>query len=417
MFHFRSWLCHLVAFLPVTCVCVALSSTQVTCADDFSVQQPKTDEAEFGLTIRSTPHRTPQEELAGFHVPKGFAVDLIASEPTIFKPLNIAFDSRNRLWVTQTQQYPFPAKEGEESKDSIIVLEDKDSDGSFESSTVFATGLNIPIGILPVSDGAICFSIPHIWHLKDTNHDGVCDDRSILYGPFDTTRDTHGMVNSLRDGGDGWIYACHGFNNQSVVRGKDGHEVAMNSGNIFRFRLDGSRIELYTQGQVNPFGMTRDAYNNWFTADCHSKPISQLIRGGCYPSFGRPDDGLGFVPDMMDHLHGSTAIAGLAHTADSRFPKGMEHQFLSGNVMTCRINRNQLVYDGASVKAIECTDLLTSDDSWFRPVDLAFGPDGHLYVADFYNKIIGHYESLSIIPTAIAPVDAFGGFDGPVTML
>jgi putative heme-binding domain-containing protein len=359
---------------------------------EFPVQEPSTSTEEFGLTIRSTPRRTPQGERTGFHVPQGFTVDLIASEPTILKPLNIAFDSRNRLWVTQTQQYPFPTKEGEEPTDSIIVLEDKDSNGSFESSQIFATGLNIPIGILPVADGAICFSIPHIWHLKDTNNDGVCDERSILYGPFDTTRDTHGMVNSLRDGGDGWIYACHGFNNQSVVRGKDGHEVSMTSGNIFRFRLDGSRIELYTQGQVNPFGMTRDAYNNWFTADCHSKPISQLIRGGCYPSFGRPNDGLGFVPDMMEHLHGSTAIAGLAHTADSRFPKEMEHQFLSGNVMTCRINRNKLVYEGASVKAIECTDLLTSEDSWFRPVDLVFGPDGHLYIADFYNKIIGHYE-------------------------
>lgn len=400
MLHVRSWshtiatLAHAVlasgAALQILPLAAPLSHSLY--GGDFPVQEPVTSPAEFGLTIRSTPHRSPKEEQRGFHVPKGFTVDLIASEPTIFKPLNIAFDSRSRLWVTQTQQYPFPAKEGEEPTDSIIVLEDKDSNGTFESSKIFATGLNIPIGILPVADGAICFSIPNIWHLKDTNNDGVCDERSILYGPFDTTRDTHGMVNSLRDGGDGWIYACHGFNNQSVVRGKDGHEISLTSGNIFRFRLDGSRIELYTQGQVNPFGMTRDAYNNWFTADCHSKPISQLIRGGCYPSFGRPDDGLGFVPDMMEHLHGSTAIAGLAHTVDSRFPKQMEHQFLSGNVMTCRINRNKLVYEGASVKAIECTDLLTSEDSWFRPVDLVFGPDGHLYIADFYNKIIGHYE-------------------------
>ncbi|MCU0714090.1 MAG: c-type cytochrome [Pirellula sp.] len=392
MFHVRFWSLPFIALIQAASGGLAMIPFTALDGNDLAVEMPKTDDAEFGLTIRSTPHRTPQQELAGFHVPKGFEVDLIASEPTIFKPLNIAFDARNRLWVTQTQQYPFPTKEGDEQTDSIIVLEDKDSNGSFESSKIFASGLNIPIGVLPVQDGAICFSIPHIWHLKDTDDDGVCDERSILYGPFDTTRDTHGMVNSLRDGRDGWIYACHGFNNQSVVRGTDGHEVAMTSGNIFRFRADGSRIEPYTQGQVNPFGMTRDAYNNWFTADCHSKPISQLVRGGCYPSFGRPDDGLGFVPDMMDHLHGSTAIAGLAHTADSRFPKEMEHQFLSGNVMTCRINRNQLVYQGASAKAIECTDLLTSEDPWFRPVDLVFGPDGHLYVADFYNKIIGHYE-------------------------
>lgn len=361
-------------------------------ADRFVPAEPATPLPEFGLTIRSTPHRTPAEERAGFHVPEGFVVDLIASEPDISKPLNMAFDAKGRLWVTQTKHYPFPVKEGEPASDSIVVLEDSDRDGAFETKRLFASELNIPIGILPFDDGVICFSIPNLWYLRDTDGDGVCDDRKILYGPFDTSRDTHGMVNSLRDGRDGWIYACHGFNNQSNVAGRDGHRVSMTSGNIFRFRLDGSRIELYSQGQVNPFGMTQDRYGNWFSADCHSKPITQLLYGGCNPSFGRPDDGLGFVPPMMDHLHGSTAIAGLAHTKDSKFPMEMTDQFLSGNVMTCRINRNQITYRGATAHATELPDLLTSDDSWFRPVDLVFGPDGHLYIADFYNKVIGHYE-------------------------
>ncbi|XZE45009.1 PVC-type heme-binding CxxCH protein [Pirellulaceae bacterium SH467] len=361
-------------------------------ADRFVPAEPSTPTPEFGLTIRSTPHRTPVEERAGFHVPEGFAVDLIASEPEIAKPLNLAFDAKGRLWVTQTRHYPFPVKEGEPATDSIVVLEDSDRDGDFETKRLFASDLNIPIGILPVDDGVIVFSIPNLWHLRDTDGDGVCDQRKVLYGPFDTSRDTHGMVNSLRDGGDGWIYACHGFNNQSNVAGRDGHRVSMQSGNIFRFRPDGSRIELYSQGQVNPFGMTQDRFGNWFSADCHSKPITQLLQGGCNPSFGRPDDGLGFVPSMMDHLHGSTAIAGLAHTKDSKFPIEMTDQFLSGNVMTCRINRNQISYQGATARATELPDLLTSDDSWFRPVDLVFGPDGHLYIADFYNKVIGHYE-------------------------
>ncbi|XZE34479.1 PVC-type heme-binding CxxCH protein [Pirellulaceae bacterium SH501] len=374
-------------------LCLSIASVSpVHAADRWIPSEPKTPPPEFGLTIRSTPHRTPAEELAGFHVPEGFVVDLIASEPQIAKPLNLAFDHRGRLWVTQTTHYPFPAKEGEKASDSIIVLEDSNRDGTFESQKLFANNLNIPIGLLPVEDGVICFSIPNIWHLRDVDGDGVCDQQNILYGPFDTTRDTHGMVNSLRDGGDGWIYACHGFNNQSSVAGKDGHRVSMQSGNIFRFRPDGSRIELYSQGQVNPFGMTQDRFGNWFSADCHSKPITQLLHGGCNPSFGRPDDGLGFVPAMMEHLHGSTAIAGLAHTKDSKFPGEMADQFLSGNVMTCRINRNQIHYQGATARASELPDLLTSEDSWFRPVDLVFGPDGHLYIADFYNKVIGHYE-------------------------
>ena len=360
--------------------------------DRFTPTEPTTAPEIFGQTIRATPLRSPAHELAGFHVPDGFQVELVAAEPAITKPMNMAFDAKGRLWITQSTQYPFPAKPDEKGTDAVVVLEDTDHDGSYESSRVFADGLNIPIGLLPFGDGVLCFSIPNIYYLRDTDRDGVCDTREVLLGPFDTSRDTHGMVNSLRLGSDGWVYACHGFNNQSKVQGKDGHSISMTSGNVFRFKPDGSRVELFTQGQVNPFGMAQDKWGLWYAADCHSKPISQLIRGGCYPSFGRPDDGLGFVPPMMEHLHGSTAISGLAHTKDSRFPPAFEDDFLSGNVMTCRINRNHLTYSGVTAKANAMPDLLTSDDPWFRPVDLQFGPDGCLYVADFYNKVIGHYE-------------------------
>ena len=372
--------------------CLAAVAANQLPNDPFTPAEPTTPQELFGQTIRASSHRTPSEELAGFHVPTGFRVEMIASEPAISKPMNMAFDGKGRLWITQSTQYPFPAKADEKGTDAVVVLEDKDNDGIFETSSVFADGLNIPIGLLPYGDGVLCFSIPNILYLRDMDEDGVCDSREILLGPFDTSRDTHGMVNSMRKGSDGWIYACHGFNNQSHIRGKDGHAISMTSGNVFRFQPDGSRVELFTQGQVNPFGMAQDKWGFWYAADCHSKPIAQLIRGGCYPSFGRPDDGLGFVPPMMEHLHGSTAISGLAHTKDSRFPQAFEDNFLSGNVMTCRINRNQLTYHGATAKATAMPDLLTSDDPWFRPVDLQFGPDGGLYIADFYNKVIGHYE-------------------------
>jgi putative heme-binding domain-containing protein len=354
--------------------------------------EPKSPAEWYGQTIRTSDWNPPANELAGFHVPEGFQVELVASEPQIAKPMNLAFDPKGRLWLTQSVLYPFPAKDNQPLADAIVVLEDKDQNGSFESKTTFADGLNIPIGVLPYQDGVIAFSIPNIYFLRDTNGDGLCDQRQVILGPFDTSRDTHGMVNALRDGRDGWIYACHGFNNFSKLQGSDGHSIELTSGNVFRFKPDGSRVELYTQGQVNPFGMTKDKYGFWFTADCHSKPISQLLRGGCYPSFGRPDDGLGFVPSTMEHLHGSTAISGVAYVNHSAFPLNFQSNLLSGNVMTCRINRNRLEYFGATAKAVEMPDLLTSDDPWFRPVDLQFGPDGCLYIADFYNKIIGHYE-------------------------
>ena len=370
------------------------SIPRAVCQDEAFVgaAAPTTPSEIYGQGVRETDWQSPAQEQAGFHLPPGFSIELFASEPLIAKPLNMAWDARGRLWVTSSTAYPYPAADSSSAGDTLKILEDTDGDGRADKATTFADGLNIPIGVLPVAQGAICFSIPNLWLLRDVDGDDRADERIKLLGPFDTTRDTHGMINSLTRGDDGWVYACHGFNNQSHVTAADGSQVSLTSGNTFRFREDGSRVELVTQGQVNPFGMTRDEWGNFYTADCHSKPLTALLPGGCYPSFGRPHDGLGFAPAMMDHLHGSTAICGLNYYRADQFPAAYRHRFYSGNVMTSRINANALVWQGATATARELPDFLTSDDPWFRPVDIQLGLDGSLYVADFYNRIIGHYE-------------------------
>ncbi len=346
----------------------------------------------FTSTIRETDPLSPEEEQKTFTVPKGFQVQLFASEPQIQKPLNMAFDAKGRLWVTDTVEYPFPVKVGTKGRDSIKILEDTNGDGRADKITTFKDGLNIPMGLYPYRDGVIAYSIPNIWFFRDTDGDGRADKTEKLFGPMGFERDTHGMNNAFRRGFDGWLYACHGFNNLTRVAGKDGHEITMHSGNTYRMRLNGSRIEHFTWGQVNPFGMTFDPLGNLFTSDCHSKPVYQLLRNGYYPSFGRPDDGLGFVPPMMNHLHGSTAISGLVFYTGTSFPEKYHGNMFSGNVMTCRINRNSLIYHGSTIVAHEESDFLSSTDPWFRPDDIQNAPDGSLYISDFYNRIIGHYE-------------------------
>jgi putative heme-binding domain-containing protein len=121
-------------------------------------------------------------------------------------------------------------------------------------------------------------------------------------------------------------------------------------------------------------------------------PIYQLLRGAYYPSFGKPDDGLGYGPMMMKHQHHSSGIAGITWYAADHFPKEYYGNIFIGNVVTSRINHDKLKWDGSSPRAIEQPDFLVSRDPWFRPVDIKLGPDGALYVADFYNRIIGHYE-------------------------
>ncbi|HEV8606445.1 MAG TPA: PVC-type heme-binding CxxCH protein [Tepidisphaeraceae bacterium] len=345
----------------------------------------------FAENVRTAPPRTPEEQQKMFHLPPGFEIQLVASEPEIGKPINIAFDAKGRLWVTGSREYPFPAKPPTTGRDTIHVLEDADHDGRAEKITVFAEGLNIPTGIYPYKNGVIAFSIPYIHYFEDTNNDGKSDVDHLLYGTFGT-RDTHGMTNSFRRGFDGWLYATHGFSNSSTIKGADGKEFTLNSGNVYRMKIDGSHAEQYSWGLVNPFGMAFDPQGNIYISDCHSQAVNNVLHGGVYPHFGNSHDGLGFAPAMMKHEHGSTAIAGVVYYAADQFPAEFQKNWFIGNPMTCRINRDSPIEKGSTRDAKLEPDFLSCDDPWFRPVDIALAPDGTLYIADFYNRIIGHYE-------------------------
>ncbi|MBM4011964.1 MAG: c-type cytochrome [Planctomycetes bacterium] len=349
--------------------------------------------------VAPTEPLTAAEEREKFRLPAGYEIQLVAAEPEIQKPMNLAFDARGRLWVTHSVEYPFAPPPDAAPRDGLTVLSDFGPDGRARKAHRFAGDLSIPIGVLPLADGgdgttaAIVWSLPHIWKLTDTDGDLVSDTREVLYGPFDFV-DTHGDQNSFRMGLDGWIYACHGFRNDSKVRLRGAGPVVleMQSGNTYRFKPDGSAIELVSRGQVNPFGMAFDALGNQFTADCHSRPLSLVLRGACYESFGKPHDGLGFGPSVTGHDHGSTGIAGVIIGESDALASGDRGSAFVGNVITNTVHRDRLAWRGSSPWVDAPEDFVTCDDWWFRPVDLQIGPDGAVYIADFYNCIIGHYE-------------------------
>ncbi len=336
--------------------------------------------------IAATEPRLPADEVKAFHLPPGFEIQLVASEPDIHKPLNMAFDDRGRLWVSETVEYPFAAKE--HPRDGVKILEDFGPDGRARKITTFAGGLNIPIGVLPLPATspaeALVYSIPDIWRVRQNGT------REIVYKEYGY-RDTHGMTSAFTRGFDDWIYACHGFSNDSTVSASDGSSVKMNSGNTYRFKTDGSHVEAFTRGQVNPFGLCFDPLGNLYSADCHSQPIYQLIRGAYYPSFGKPDDGLGFAPEMFKGYTDSTAIAGVVYYAADNYPASYRDCAYIGDVVTNRLVRFKIAWHGSTPKA-SMDYFLKCDDPWFRPVAIQLGPDGALYIADFYNRIIGHYE-------------------------
>lgn len=380
--------------------------------------------------------RPASEQLQTFHLPPGFEIQLVAAEPDIQKPLNLAFDSAGRLWVSGSTLYPWPArrdalgqpiasfdknwddnslafratstppKPAEHGTDSVRILSDFDpATGRARKVTVFADALNIPIGLLPLPTppltpqaphlkphtSALVFSIPAIWRFTDTDGDGRADLREKLYDGFGF-RDTHGMSASYWLWFDGWVYGTHGYSNPSEIRDRQGRVTKLQSGNTYRFRPDGSEFQLYVHGQTNPFGLAFDARGDLYTADSHSKPVYLLVPRGYYEGISREHDGLGFGPSITTDDHGSSAIAGLAHYSAAHFPAEFRDNLFNGNAVTRRLNRARLDWRGSTPHAARQPDFLTSDDPAFRPVNVILGPDGALWIADFYNPIIGHYE-------------------------
>lgn len=342
----------------------------------------------FNEHIRSTEARTPEDEQKGFKLPDGFEINLFAAEPEIGKPINLTFDARGRMWVTQSFEYPFPAQG--KGKDRVTILEDTDGDGRADKFTHFEDTLNIPIGVIPTQDGAMVYSIPSVYKFIDKDGDGKPESSKKVMGPFEV-KDTHGMVNNFTWGFDGWIHACHGYANRSTVAAADGDSVHLISGNTIRFRPDGSRVEHETAGRINPFGLTYDERGYIYGTDCHSSPLYQLIRGGDYTQWGK-DEGMGFAPDMKSFENEATALAGITYYADNLYPKEYQGNFYIGDAVSSRVYRNSSTWKGSSPIGKKEADFVLSADPWFRPVDVKMGPDGAIYIADFYNSIIGHYE-------------------------
>lgn len=342
--------------------------------------------------VAEVPAQTPLDALAAFSVPEGFEVQLVASEPDIQKPMQLAFDEKGRLLVTCSTDYPLGAEPGARGSDKVLRLSVDGATGRASTIEILAEDLNIPSGIEALPGGRVLVAhAPDILLLSDLDGDGRPETRETLYRGF-ARDDTHELPNSFTWGMDGWLYALQGHVNRSDVMDRAGRLTPIHHGNVFRMRPDGMGIEVWAPGMSNPWGLAFDEKQNLFAADCESRPLWQIVQGFAYPGFNQPREPLGFAPHITEDGHGASGFAGLAYYDASAFPAEYRHCLYLGNPITNRIHRDALHGEGSTRFVYRQPDFLVSTDPWFRPVDIELGPDGALYVADWYNSVIAHVE-------------------------
>jgi putative membrane-bound dehydrogenase-like protein len=328
------------------------------------------------------PPLSPAEAIAKMTVPDGFRVELVASEPDIVNPVAMTFDERGRIWITESLEYP--RQEPGPGRDRVKIAEDTDGDGRADKFTVFAEGLNIPSGIAVGYGGVWVANAPDILFLKDTDGDGRADQREVVVTGFGRD-DTHELPNSLTWGPDGWLYGLNGVFNPSVVEQR-GRRFEFTCA-LFRIHPRTREFQVFAEGTSNPWGVAWDTEGSAFVSACvidhlwHLAETGYYVRqGGPYPPFTSP------MRSIVDHKHQKAAYCGIHFFDSDAYPSEYRERLYMGNIHGNCINVDVLARAGSTYSASAAPDFLTANDAWFMPVVQKTGPDGCLYVLDWYDR-------------------------------
>ncbi|HEX8202151.1 MAG TPA: PVC-type heme-binding CxxCH protein, partial [Isosphaeraceae bacterium] len=357
---------------------------------------PRIDDSDTGALTRvesnvNGPVRltSPEESRRSFTLPEGYAVNLFASEvefPELRKPCQMTFDARGRLWVTTMASYPMYLP-GRPVDDKVLIFEDTDGDGKADKQTVFADKLHVPTGIELGDGGVYVAQQPNLLFLKDTDGDDRADTRQIIMHGFDTADSHHAMHAFTWDPG-GALYWQEGTFHHTQVETPYGPERLKNAG-VFRFEPRTLKFDVFVSYSfANPWGHYVDRWGQNLVADASTG----------YNYFGAAFSGQVDYPEK--HRQMETFLkkqwrptSGCELVSSRNFPEDTQGDFLLNNVIGFQgVLRYRVRDDGSGIKADPVEPLLRSSDPNFRPVDLEFGPDGALYLVDWYNPLIGHMQ-------------------------
>lgn len=327
----------------------------------------------------------PEDERKEFVVPKGFDISLFAAEPMIKNPIHMNFDSRGRLWVATSPIYPH-IMPGAIPTDQVVILEDTNNDGRADRRTIFAEDLLIPTAVLPDDrGGAFVANSTELLHLSDTDGDGQSDMRRVILSGFGT-EDTHHILHTFRWGPDGAFYFNQSVYIHTHLETPHGVERLMGSG-IWRFQTDTWKADAVMRGLVNPWG---HAFNRWgqsFATDgAGGDGINYAFRGSAFPT------AVGYSRTLRGLNPGQPKYCSLVVISGRGFPEDWQDSMVANDFRGNRVKRFMLAPQGSGYISRQQPDVITSNHHAFRPVDLKLGPDGALYIADWYNPIINHGE-------------------------
>ena len=366
----------------------AIANLRVPRQHRYEQEDPREWKAPRNYPDHEVPKNIPapdvDAELKAFKVAEGFKVNLWARNPVIFNPINMNWDRHNRAWVSTSSTYPH-IKPGRIPNDRIVILEDTDRDGVADKHTVFAEGLTVPHSVMPVEGGAYVCSTTEVLFLADHDGDDRADEKHVIFSGFGNA-DVHHMIHGLRWSPWGDMFFTQSIYINSFIETVHGPR-RLNGSGVWRFRPETERIDVFSRGRVNPWGHALDYHGNSFGTDgAGGQGPHDLFPGSAFgTAVGAPRVLRGLVP-------GKPKNTGAEFMTGRHIPSRWHGSMLGNDFRANRTVRYSIEESGSGFKSQEVETVLHSSHRSYRPVDIKMGPDGAVYIVDWYNPIIDHGE-------------------------